>query len=230
MNSGNSKAYDPHRLLLNLSDKINLKRSDKYIVLSNHSIYYRWKNIKKSIKNNEFKISAPTWNEEFELPDGSYSVSDIQDYFEYILKKYETVAYNSSIKIYVNEIKNRITFKVKTGYYLELLKPGTIKLLESTKSIINKDKNGEDVPLLEITEVVLIHCNIIYNIYQQDSSVLYTFVPNKSFRQLLDISPKNFIFLKTFDSEFSYIKIWFTDQNSKPLEKEDKINITLVIN
>ena len=83
---------------------------------------------------------------------------------------------------------------------------------------------------LEITEVVLVHCNIVNNNYQQDSRVLYTFVPNKSFGQLLDISPKNFIFLKTFDSEFSYIEVWFTDQNSKQLEIEDKINITVVIN
>ena len=86
MNSENNKIAEAYRLLLNLSDKINLKRSDKYVVLSNLSIYYTWKNIKKSYKNDKFKISAPTWNEEFELPDGSYSVSDIQDYFEYVLK------------------------------------------------------------------------------------------------------------------------------------------------
>ena len=88
MNSENSKTSDPHRLLLNLTDKINLKRSDKYVALSNLSIYYTWKNIKNSYENNKFKISALTWNEEFELPDGSYSISDIQDYFEYILKKH----------------------------------------------------------------------------------------------------------------------------------------------
>ena len=86
MNSENSKTSDPHRLLLNLSDKINLKRSDKYVALSNLSIYYTWKNIKRSYKNNNFKISAPTWNEEFELPNGSYSVSNVQNYFKYILK------------------------------------------------------------------------------------------------------------------------------------------------
>ena len=86
MNSENNKIAEAYRLLLNLSDKINLKRSDKYVVLSNLSIYYTWKNIKKSYKNDKFKTSAPTWNEEFELPDGSYSVSDIQDYFEYVLK------------------------------------------------------------------------------------------------------------------------------------------------
>ena len=84
MNSENSKTSDPHRLFLNLTDKINLSRSDKYVALSNLSIYYTWKNIKKSYKNNKFKISAPTWNEEFELPDGSYSAPDIQNYFECI--------------------------------------------------------------------------------------------------------------------------------------------------
>ena len=102
-------------------------------------------------------------------------------------------------------------------------------LLDITKSKVAKDKNGENLPHLEITEVVLIPCNIVNNSYQQDSRVLYSFVPNKLFGQLLDISPKNFIFLKNFDSEFSCIEVWFTDQNSKPLEIEDKINITLVI-
>ena len=122
-----------------LSDKINLKRSDKYVVLSNLSIYSAWKNIKKEYKNNKFKISAPTWNEEFELPDGSNSVSDIEDYFEYILKKHETVPDNPSIRIYINKIENRITFTIKTGYYLKLLTPETMKLLGSTKSKITKD-------------------------------------------------------------------------------------------
>ena len=132
MNYENSKTSDPHRLLLNLADKKNLKRSDKYVALSNLTIYYKWKNIKKSYKNNKFKISAPTWNEEFELPDGSYSVSDIQDYFKYILKNHGTVTDNPSIMIYVNKIENRITFKIKTGYYLEILTAETMKLLGST--------------------------------------------------------------------------------------------------
>ena len=105
-----------------------------------------------------------------------------------------------------------------------------MKLLGSTKSKITKNENGENVPNLEITEVVLVHCSIANNSYQQNSRILYTFVPKKSFGQLLDISSRNFIFLKTFDSEFWYIEIWFTDQNSNPLEIEDKINITLVIN
>ena len=96
--------------------------------------------------------------------------------------------------------------------------PERMKLLGSTKSNrerISKDKNGENVPHLEINEVVLIHYNIFINDYQQDSRVLYTFVPNKSLGQLLDISPKKFIFLNTFDSEFFYIEVWFTNQNYK---------------
>ena len=91
-----------------------------------------------------------------------------------------------------------------------------------SKSKINKDETSKNAPHLEITEVVLIHCNIVSNDYQQDSRVLYTFVPNESFGELLDISPENFIFLKIFNSEFSYVKVWSTDQNSRPLEIEVK--------
>ena len=163
------------------------------------------------------------------LPDGSYSVQDIQDYFEYILKKHSESVDNPSIRIYVNKIENRITFKIKNGYYLELLTPETMKLLGSTESKITIDKNGENVPHLEVVESLLVHCNLVNNDYQQDSRILYTFVPNKIFSSLLEISPTNQVFLKTFNSEFQEIKIWFTDQTSRPLELEDKINITLII-
>ena len=119
------------------------------------SIYYTWKNIKSAF-NNKFKISAPTWNNTFDLPDGSYSIADIQDYFEFIIKKYETLTENPPIEIYPNKIKNRIVFKIKTGYKLELLSHGTMKLLGSTKKDVDQDKDGEDVPKLESVEV---HCN-----------------------------------------------------------------------
>ena len=185
--------------------------------------------MKSSYNNNKFEISARTWSDEFELPDGSYSISDIQDYFEYVLKKYRENVDNISIKIYVSKIENRITFKIKTGYYLELLTPEKIKLLGSTESKIAKDKNGENVPHLEVVESVLVHCNLVNNDYQQDSRILYTFVPNKPFGSLLEISPTNHIFLKTFNSELPEINIWFTDQASKPLEVEDKINLTMII-
>ena len=104
-----------------------------------------------------------------------------------------------------------------------------MKLLGSTKNKIAKDKNGENAPHLEITEVVLVHCDIVNNDYQQDSRVLYTFVPNKLFGSLLEISPTNHIFLNTFNSEYNEIKVWFTDQNSQSLEIDDRINLTMVI-
>ena len=105
-----------------------------------------------------------------------------------------------------------------------------MKLLGSAESKIIKSKNGENVPHLEVAELVLVHCNLVNNDYQQDSRILYTFVPNKTFGSLLEISPTNLVFLKTFNSEFQEIKMWFLDQTSTPLEVEDKINITLINN
>ena len=205
MNSENSKTSEPHIVKLKLTGKLHLRLDKKVSSLSKLSIYHTWNNIKSSYNNNNFKISAPTWNEEFTLPDGSYSVSDIQDYFEYILKKHGENTDKPSIQIYVNKIKNRITFKIKNGCSLELLTKETMKLLGSTRNKTTKDKNGENLPHLEITEVVLVHCNMVNNDDQHDSRVLYTFVPNKSFGSLLDISPSNHIFLKTFNSEYDEI-------------------------
>ena len=141
MNSENSKTSKPHILKLKLTDKLDLRIGENVFALSNLSIYYTRKNIKSSYNNNKFKILAPTWNEEFTLPDGSYSVSHIQDYFEYILKKHGENTDKPSIQIYVNKIENRITFKIKNGYSLELLTKETMKLLGSTENKITKDKN-----------------------------------------------------------------------------------------
>ena len=212
MNSENSKTSEHNVLVLKLTYKLHLRRGQKTTALSNLSVYYTWKNVKSSYNNNKFKISAPTWSEEFKLPDGSYSISDIQDYFEYILKKHSESVDNPSIRMYINRIENRITFKIKNGYYLELLTLETMKLLGSTESKITKDKNDENVPHLEIVELVLVHCNLVNNDYQQDSRILYTFVPNKAFGSLLEISPTNQGFLKTINSEFQEVKILFTDK------------------
>ena len=133
MNTENSKTNEPHRFRLSLSDKLSLKYANKNFTLGNLSIYYTWKNIKSAFNENKFKISAPTWNDTFDLPDGSYSIEDIQDYFEFIIKKHETLTENPPIEIYPNKIKNRIVFKIKTGYKLELLSPETMRLLGSTK-------------------------------------------------------------------------------------------------
>ena len=190
------------------------------------SIYYTWKKIKSTCNSNKFKISAPTWNDKFELPNGSYFASNIQDYFEYIFKTHGENIDKLSVKIYVEKIENRITFKIKNGFSLELLTPETMKLLGSTENKITKDKN---VPHLKITEVVLIHCNIVNNDYQQNSRVLYIFVPSNPFGRPLEISPTNHIIFKIFNSEFQDIEVWFTGQNSQPSEKEDRISLTLAI-
>ena len=166
MNSKNSKTSEYHVLVLKLTDKLDLGRGQKTVALSNLSIYYTWKKVRSSYNNNKFKISAPTWSEEFELPDGSYSVSDIQDYFEYILKKHRESVDNPSIRMYINRIENRVTFKIKNGCYHEILTPETMKLLGSTESKITKDKNSENVPHLEIVELVLVHCNLVNIDYQ----------------------------------------------------------------
>ena len=185
MNSENSKTSEYHVLVLKRTDKIDPRRGQKTVAFSNLTIYYKWKHMKSSYNNNRFKISAPTWDQKSELPDGSNSISDIQDYFEYILKKHSESVDNLSIRIYVNKIENRITFKIKSRYYLELLTPETMKLLGGSESKITKDKNGENVPHLEAVELLLVHCNLVNNDYQQDSRILYTFVPNKTFSSLL---------------------------------------------
>ena len=181
MNTKNSKTSEPNRFKYDLIDKLGLRNPNKNMALANLSIYYTWKNVKSTYNNNKFKISAPAWNETFDLPDGSYNISEIQDYIEYIIKKHETI--------------------------------------------------GENAPILiENVEVVLVHCNLVNNAYQQHSRVLFTFVPTKQYGQLISISPHSLIFLKTMNTGFSEIEIWFTDQNNNALEIEDNINISLIIN
>ena len=201
MNNENSKTSEPHIFRLNLTDKLDLKVPERNMAFANLSIYYTWENIKSEYNNNKFKISAPTWNDTFDLPDGFYSISDIQDYFEFIIKKHETLTENPPIQIYPNKIKNRIVFKIKTGYKLELLTPETMKLLGSTKKDVDKDKDGENVPKLESVEVVLVHCNLVKNDYQHTSKVLFTFVPNKQFGQLINISPHSLMMMNTINTD-----------------------------
>ena len=217
MNTKNRKSNEPHRLKYNLIDKLDLKNPNKNMALASLSIYNTWKNVKSIYDNNKFKISAPTWNDTFDLPDGSYNIPALQNYIEYIIKKDETIAETAPKLIYANKISNRIVFKVKTEYKLKLLSKETMKLFGSTKDTIDADKNSENLPRLENVEVVLVHCNLVNNSYQQASRVLFTFVPNKQYGQLISISPNSLIFLKTMNTEFSEIEIWFTDQNNNSL-------------
>ena len=202
MNSKNSRPSEYNVLVLKIADKLDLRRGQKSVALSNLSIYDTWKNTKTITITINLK-----YLHQHGVINLSYQIGHIQyQIFKIILS------------IFLRNIVNRITFKIKNEYYLELLTPETVNLLGSTESKRTKDKNGEKV-----------HCNLFNIDYQQDSRILYTFVPNKPFSNLLEISPTNHIFLKTFNSEFQEIKVWFTDQTSKSLEVEDKINLTLII-
>ena len=229
MISKSSKTNEPNRFKYDLIDKLDLKNPNKNMALANLTIYYTWKKVKSTYNNNKFKISAPTWNETFDLPDGSYNISEI-DYIEYIIKKHETVGENAPILIYANTLNNRIVFKIKSGYKLELLSKETMKLLGSISSITDLDKNSENLPRLENVKVVLVHCNLVNNSYQQHSRVLFTFVPTKRYGQLISISPHSLVFLKTVNTGFSEIEVWCMDQNNNALEIEDNVNISLIIN
>ena len=163
------------------------------------------------------------------MSDCSYSIEDIEKYFEFIIKKHETLTEYPPVQVYPNKTKNRIAFKIKTGYKLELLSSETIKLLGCIKKYDDQDKNGEDVPKLESVEAVLVHCNLVNNNYQQASKALINFVPSKQFGQLINIAPHSLTILNTTNTEFSFIEVWFTDQNSEPIEIEDNVNLTLII-
>ena len=204
MNTANSKTKHSNNSVYNFTDKLSLKNPNKNIALANLSIYYTWKIVKSDYNNNKFKISAPTWNDTFDVPDGSYSIPALQNCF-------------------------RIVFKIKSGYELELLSKETMRLLGSSSDTIDDDKNSELVPKLESVDLVLVHCNVVNNNYQQASKVLFTFVPNKKYGQLITVSPETLIMLKTVNTEFSFIEIWFTDQDDRPLEVEDSANISLII-
>ena len=157
------------------------------------------------------------------MPDGSYSVSDVQDYIEYIIEKHKKLTTISPIHVYINRI-NRLVLKIKDGYKLELQTPKTMKLFGSTKKLIEKTRNGEKVPSIEAVEVVLVQCNLEENQYQQKSEVIYSFTPYKSYAYLLNVESRNLVFLKTWNTEFHEIIITFTYQNERLLEIEDKVN------
>ena len=217
MNSKNSKTSEPNRFKYDLTDKLDFKNPNQNMALANLSIYYTWKNVKST-----YKIISLKYQHQLGMKHLIY--------IEYIIKKHEAIGENKPILIYANIVNNRIVFKLKSGYKLELLSKETMKLLGSNKDTIDADKNSKTVPKLENVEVVLVHCNLVNNAYQQHSRVLFTFVPTKQFGQLINISPHSLVFLKTMNTDFSEIEVWFTDQNNNALETEDNVNISLIIN
>ena len=164
------------------------------------------------------------------MPGGSYSVSDLEDNVEYIIEKHEALPTNPPIHIYINKINNRLVFKIKGRCKVELQTPETMKLFGCTKHLIEKTKNGENLPSIEVVEGVLCQCNLMDNQYQQKSNVLHTFTPNKSYAYLLNREPSNLVFLKTYKTKLNEIIITFTDQNGRTFTIEDKVNLTLLIN
>ena len=213
MNTRNSKTSQSNKFRLYFTNKLDL-RGNRKISLVNLSIHHTWQNIKDEYKNNRFEIIGQTWDETFDLPDGSYTVADIQDYFLWVIKKHETDVNSSEespILIYPNKIRNRIVLKIKTGYKLELLTSETMALL-GDGAIVDSNKNGKNVPELEKVSSVLLHCNVVHNDHLRNSKLLYSFVRNNSFGNLLNVQPQELIRAKTTDSIFDYIENWFTDQ------------------
>ena len=228
MNTENSENNERHRFRLTLANKLNLKDPSKNMALANLSIYSIWKNIKSAYNSNNFKISPSTWNDKFDLPDGSYSTSDTQDYFRFIIKKNETLTENAPVQIYTNKIKNRILLKKKNRIQIRIFIFRNNEIIKHNKHV-DQDKDGEDVSKLESFEIALVYCNLVKNNYKQASTVLFTFVPNKQFDQLSNISPHSLMMLNTTNTEFFPIEVWFTDQNSKSLEIEGNVNMLLII-
>ena len=174
-------------------------------------------------------MSGPTWSKDVTIPDGSYEISQIQNYFlDEVVKKHESnVKSNeqSPILISANRILNRVSFRIKTGYKLKLLTNETMRLL-GDGPIIDTTKNGENVPRLEMIRNVLVFCNLVENVYLQDSKLLFSFVPNSRFGSLLSITPQVLKYCDIVDSVFDYIEISFADQNGRPLEIDDDITVT----
>ena len=149
------KQHKAHKFVLNLSQGLDLRSLNKHVSLQTLPVYYTWKNVRKQGKNNKLKTITPTWNDEFELPNG-YSVSYIQGFIEYIMKKHKTFTAISPIHVYINRVNHKLVFTIKDEYKLELLTPETMKLFDSTKKLIDKPKNGENMLSLEGGEVVLV--------------------------------------------------------------------------
>ena len=209
MNSENSTTSESHRFRSHLTDKLNLEDPKKNTTLANLNIYYTWKNIIPEYNNNKFKISAPTWNDTFDLPDGSYSIADIQVYFEFIIKKHETLTENSPVQIYPKKSKTELFLK-HNGIQSWIVNSWNNEIIKKHKKVVGKDKGAENVPNFDPVEVVLVYCNLVEKDYQHTSKVLFTFVRNKQFGQLINILPPSLTMMNTVNTEFASVELWFS--------------------
>ena len=182
--------------------------------------------------NNKFRLSGPTWSKDVTLPDGSYEIYQIQNYFLHeVIKKHESDVKSNEqlpILIFANRILNRVAFRIKTGYKLELLTNETMRLL-GDGPIIDTTKNGENVPKLENVRNILVFCNLVENTYLQESKLLFSFVPNSKFGNLLSVTPQVLKYFGTVDSILDYIEISFTDQNGRLLQTDNDITVSIII-
>ena len=231
MSTENSKTSDPNIFRLYFTDKIDL-RGNKKVALLDLSIHYTLYNIKEQYNNNKLRLSGPTWFEDVNIADGSYEISQIQNYFlDEVIEKHElNIKFNetSPILIYANRILNRVSSRTKTGYKLDLLTNETMTLIRDGP-ILTQQRNVENVAKLEIVRNVLFFCNLVENVYLQDSKLLFYFVANSRSGSLLSITPQVLKYCDTVDSIFDYIESSFADQNGRPLEIDDDITVTIII-
>ena len=223
----NSKTSQSNVYRLNLTNKIQLH--DKVVALTSMTCYYNWNNITKSQNNNKYKI-FPSNKVPIEviIRDGSYTIEPLSNYFEFILEKNNLD--KEATKIIPNRTINRINIRIKQNYAFEVQSEETRKFLGVDRVRFTAGTStGLYVPHVETVDNVLVHCNLVYNDYQLDSELLYSFTPNASPGSLLHIHPNEFIYCQCKDTNFAYIEIRLTDQDFRPLTIEDNVTFTLVI-
>ena len=233
LNTANAGTTEDHKLRLSLTSDLHL--NNNLVSLSHCSIYYNWKNFKKEYGNTQFTIHhlPSTTIIVVDLPDGSYSVRDINNYIHHIMKLagYENADGTYDINVYANPVYNRVTISVSNVFQFSMTDPFARMLgFDTTQTqITNAEVNGNLVPQIEVVDTVLIHCNLVDNRVTHDSSILFAFVPNDSFGNLLSITPNYPQNRFCRNASFSYVEVYFTDQDGKALHVEDRILVELQI-
>ena len=231
LSTGNAKTSENHKLRLELISDLRLENA--VISLSHLSLYYTWKNFLSKYNNVTCEYTHIPSNTlvKITIPDGSYSVRDLNNYIHHVMSSNNHVNSDESfgINIYANPVYNRITIKVSNDYEFNIIDGLRQTLGFSQSPLTNGDFNGEDTPQIEKVNNVLVHCNLVNNRVVNDSSVIHSFVPNNSFGSILSISPNYPFWHNTRNASFKDIEVWLTDQNNEPLDIEDNILVELQI-